>query len=170
MCGCVLLHFETCLKDCCSLIPDSFGKIMMSRLSHTKSGTASVCLINTIYSSNELHWLKCNCLSHSLQDTMIHENLEFLALYSTQNIMWLTWLRWSCSTALSLAPRTLRQFGWTISLQIEHSISMKLNLSSSSSSVSSLPASLHTTHTAVWGKTGCMDEERNKKRRIKSCW
>lgn len=31
---------------------------------------------------------------------------------------------------------------------------MKLNLSSSSSSVSSFPASLHTTHTAVWGRTG----------------
>lgn len=49
---------------------------------------------------------------------------------------------------------TFRQFGWTISLQMEHSISMKLNLSSSSPRVSSFPASLHTKHTAVWGRTG----------------
>lgn len=54
---------------------------------------------------------------------------------------------------------TLRQLGWTISLHMEHSISMKLNLSSSSSSVSSFPASLHTTHTAVCGRTGCMDKQ-----------
>lgn len=59
---------------------------------------------------------------------------------------------------------TFRQLGWTISLQMEHSISMKLNLSSSSSSVSSFPASLHTTHTAVWGRTGCMEQgQRNNK-------
>lgn len=37
---------------------------------------------------------------------------------------------------------------------MEHSISMKLNLSSSSPRVSSFPASLHTRHTAVWGRTG----------------
>lgn len=49
---------------------------------------------------------------------------------------------------------TFRQFGWTISLQMEHSISMRLNLSSSSPRVSSFPASLHTKHTAVWGRTG----------------
>ena len=54
---------------------------------------------------------------------------------------------------------TLRQLGWTISLQMEHSMSMKLNLSSSSSSVSSFPASLHTTHTAVWGRTGCNNKD-----------
>lgn len=49
---------------------------------------------------------------------------------------------------------TLRQFGWTISLQMEHSISMRLNFSSSSSTVSSFPASPQMRHTAVWGRTG----------------
>lgn len=37
---------------------------------------------------------------------------------------------------------------------MEHSMSMKLNLSSSSPRVSSFPASLHTKHTAVCGRTG----------------
>lgn len=39
-------------------------------------------------------------------------------------------------------------------MQMEHSISMRLNLPSSSSTVSSFPASPHTRHTAVWGSTG----------------
>lgn len=50
---------------------------------------------------------------------------------------------------------TLRHPGWMISLQMEHSMSMRLNLPSSSSTVSSFPASPHTRHTAVWGSTGC---------------
>lgn len=66
---------------------------------------------------------------------------------------------WSSVSRTTLC--TLRQLGWTISLQMEHSMSMKLNLSSSSSSVSSFPASLQTTHTAVWGRTGCMDRNRH---------
>lgn len=49
---------------------------------------------------------------------------------------------------------TLRHPGWMISLQMEHSMSMRLNLPSSSSTVSSFPASPHTRHTAVWGSTG----------------
>lgn len=51
---------------------------------------------------------------------------------------------------------TLRHPGCMISLQMEHSISMRLNLLSSSSTVSSFPASPHTRHTAVWGNTGCL--------------
>lgn len=51
---------------------------------------------------------------------------------------------------------TLRHPGCMISLQMEHSISMRLNLLSSSSTVSSFPASPHTRHTAVWGSTGCL--------------
>lgn len=51
-------------------------------------------------------------------------------------------------------PLTLRHPGWMISLQMEHSMSMRLNLPSSSSTVSSFPASPHTRHTAVWGSTG----------------
>lgn len=51
---------------------------------------------------------------------------------------------------------TLRQRGCMISLQIVHSIRLRLNLSSSPSTVSSFPASPHARHTAVCGSTGCM--------------
>ncbi len=50
---------------------------------------------------------------------------------------------------------TFRQLGWTISLQMEHSMSIRLNFSSSSSTVSSFPASPQMRHTAVCGRTGC---------------
>lgn len=56
---------------------------------------------------------------------------------------------------------TLRHPGCIISLQMEHSISMRLNLLSSSSTVSSFPASPHTRHTAVWGNTGCLHVSEN---------
>lgn len=56
---------------------------------------------------------------------------------------------------------TLRHPGCMISLQMEHSISMRLNLLSSSSTVSSFPASPHTRHTAVWGSTGCLCIRKN---------
>ncbi len=54
---------------------------------------------------------------------------------------------------------TFKHPGWIISLQIEHSISIMLNLSSSFSTVSSFPASPHTRHTAVWGRTGCKTQK-----------
>lgn len=60
------------------------------------------------------------------------------------------------SNAYYILVLTLRHPGCMISLQMEHSISMRLNLLSSSSTVSSFPASPHTRHTAVWGNTGCL--------------
>lgn len=59
---------------------------------------------------------------------------------------------------------TLRQLGWTISLQMEHSMSIRLNFSSSSSTVSSLPASPQTRHTAVWGRTGWRREKKKQRK------
>lgn len=53
---------------------------------------------------------------------------------------------------------TFRQPGWTISLQIVHSMRLKANFSSSPSTVSSFPASPHKRHTAVCGSTGCWGE------------
>lgn len=88
-----------------------------------------------------------------------HVTMSWVSCHTTlSNESASEWLDWGGAVPM-LALCTLRHLGWTISLQIEHSISMKLNLSSSSSSVSSFPASLHTTHTAVWGRTGCMDWE-----------
>lgn len=49
---------------------------------------------------------------------------------------------------------TFRHAGWMISLQMEHSMSIMLNFSSSFSIVSSFPASPHTEHTAVCGRMG----------------
>lgn len=49
-----------------------------------------------------------------------------------------------------------RQPGWTISLQIVHSMRLKPNFSSSPSTVSSFPASPHKRHTAVCGSTGAV--------------
>lgn len=60
------------------------------------------------------------------------------------------------SNMCNILVLTLRHPGCMISLQMEHSISMRLNLLSSSSTVSSFPASPHTKHTAVWGNTGCL--------------
>lgn len=61
--------------------------------------------------------------------------------------------------AVGVVPRviTFRQPGWTISLQIVHSMRLKLNFSSSPSTVSSFPASPHKRHTAVCGSTGCWE-------------
>lgn len=124
--------------------------------------TLSPCFLHQLFTRFSFHRLKRESLPISVHYCSIKVITNPVAVSNMYHIRVLT----------------LRHPGCMISLQMEHSISMRLNLLSSSSTVSSFPASPHTRHTAVWGNTGCVhtaerslgqDTEDIRKRKNSTC-